>query len=313
MPNSEESLFSSLKNNLRDFFFPEKLPPLRVSSQPVAVPSIWGSYNNTKSASTLSIMAHVVGIAGLIALSLYSPKVRDQVAKVADPVHLVAPDPSEYMPMTPKILPAMGGGGGGGDRSLIQAPKGKLPKATLDQQITPPTVVVRNENPKLAVEPTVTMQPDIKMASNLPNFGDPKSTVVGPASNGVGSGGGIGAGVGGGVGIGSGTGVGRGSGGNYGGGVFNVGGGVTAPRAIKEVEPEFSEEARKAKYQGTVLLSIIVDQNGHVQSPHVTRGLGMGLDEKAIEAAKQWLFEPAKKDGRPVAVRAQIEVKFSLY
>ncbi len=239
-----------------------------------------------------------------------------KVAKAVKPeehVQLIAPDISEYMPMMKKQLPAMGGGGGGGERNVIQAPKGKLPKVTLQEQITPPTVVIRNDHPKLAVDPTITMQQDMKIASNMPTIGDPKSTIVGPASNGTGAGGGIGSGTGGGIGSGSGTGFGPGHGGNYGGGVMRVGGGVSAPVPIYEPDPEYSDEARKVKYQGTVMVSIVVGPDGLVRNPRIASAVGMGLDQKAIEAVRNWKFKPAMKDGHPVAVYAQVEVNFHLY
>jgi len=136
---------------------------------------------------------------------------------------------------------------------------------------------------------------------------------AGPPSNGTGSGAGIGSGHGGGIGSGEGGGVGPGSGGGYGGGVFKVGGGVSAPKALDTPDPEYSEEARKAKYQGTCILWLIVDQNGRPQDIKIARSLGMGLDQKAIEAVRHWKFEPAKKDGHPVAVQINVEVNFRLY
>jgi TonB family protein len=98
-----------------------------------------------------------------------------------------------------------------------------------------------------------------------------------------------------------------------GGGVYRVGGGVTAPRAIYAPDPEFSEEARKSKYQGTVVLWLIVGPDGRTRNIRVQRTLGMGLDEKAVEAIRRWLFEPARKDGVPVAVQINVEVNFRLY
>jgi TonB family protein len=95
--------------------------------------------------------------------------------------------------------------------------------------------------------------------------------------------------------------------------VFRVGGGVSAPKAIFSPDPEYSEEARKAKYQGTAVLSLIVGADGRPRNISVARSLGMGLDQKAIEAVKQWKFEPAKKDGTPVAVLIQVQVDFRLY
>jgi protein TonB len=133
---------------------------------------------------------------------------------------------------------------------------------------------------------------------------------MGPPSNGTGSGGGIGDGSGGGVGSGRGPGVGPGYGGGIGGGIYRVGGGVSAPRAIYDPDPEYSEEARQAKYQGTVVLWVIVGADGRPHDMRVERSLGMGLDEKAIAAVKTWKFEPARKDGHPVAVQINVEVNF---
>ena len=217
--------------------------------------------------------------------------------------------------ISPYVLPASstkaGGGGGGGDRDKLQASKGALPKLS-DQQITPPAVVVRNENPKLAVEPTVVVPPKIQLPTTGP-LGDPLSSVLGPPSSGTGSGGGIGSGSGGGVGSGRGPGVGPGYGGGIGGGVYRVGGGVSAPRATYAPDPEYSEEARKAKYQGTVVLWVIVGADGRPHDIRIQRSVGMGLDEKAVEAVRSWRFEPARKDGQPVAVQVNIEVNFRLY
>src|SRR5213075_2023981 len=112
----------------------------------------------------------------------------------------------------------------------------------------------------------------------------------GTPSNGTGSGAGIGSGSGGGVGSGEGGGIGPGKGGGFGGGIFRVGGSVSAPRALSAPDPEYSEEARKAKYQGVVVLWLIVDPNGRPRDIKVQRALGLGLDEKAMEAVREWRF-----------------------
>ena len=220
-------------------------------------------------------------------------------------------DPGDLPALKPSKT-QVGGGGGGGDRDVLQASKGKLPKFSM-QQITPPVVVVRNEHPKLAVEPTIVIPPQVQLASNnMPNLGDPMAHAMLP-SNGTGSGGGIGSGSGGGVGSGNGPGFGPGEGGGTGGGIFHVGGGVSPPRQIYAPEPEFSEEARKAKYQGVCTLGLIVGADGRPSNIRVLSSLGMGLDEKAIEAVKNWKFEPAMKDGHPVRVEIAVEVDFHLY
>jgi TonB family protein len=184
------------------------------------------------------------------------------------------------------------------------------------QQITPPQIILRNEHPKLAVEPTVVIPPQVHMAENhMPTLGVPSAAPMpsAPPSNGTGSGGGIGSGSGGGVGVGHGPGVGVGSGGGVGGGVFKVGGGISAPQAISTPDPEYTEQARNAKTQGTCVLWLIVDDQGHPRDIRVVRGLGFGLDAKAVEAVKQWRFEPAMKDGHPVNVQISVEVGFRLY
>ena len=122
----------------------------------------------------------------------------------------------------------------------------------------------------------------------------------------------MGSGRGGGIGPGSGAGYGPGSGGNFGGGAYKIGGGVSAPSVIYKVEPEYSEEARKAKFQGTVVLYVVVDEKGNPRDLKVVRPLGLGLDQKAIEAVQKWKFRPGMKDGHPVPVQATIEVNFRL-
>ena len=306
-----QGLFSSLASNLKEALFPEKLPPLQLTSRPVRVREIWGEYNNRKKSGTISVMLHVLAISGIVALSITGAKVVQEVKKPT--VTLVTPDLTELLPMTPKKEQTIAGGGGGGDRDKIEAPKGKIPKQSMEQ-ITPPAMVIRNDHPKLTVEPTVVVPPTIKIASNMPNLGDPMAKIPsGPPSNGIGAGAGIGSGIGGGVGSGEGAGVGPGKGGGIGGGVFRVGGGVSAPRALDTPDPEYSEEARKAKYQGICILWLIVGPDGHPRDVKVARSLGMGLDQKAIEAVKKWKFEPAMKDGKPVAVQINVEVNFRLY
>ncbi len=95
--------------------------------------------------------------------------------------------------------------------------------------------------------------------------------------------------------------------------VRKVGGGVTAPKVIQTSEPEYSKEAKKAKFKGIVLVNLIVDANGLPQNVHVVRGVGMGLDQKAIDAVKQYKFKPAMQDGKPVPVELNVEVNFQIF
>lgn len=302
-------LWQSLFTNIRERVFPKKLPPLQLTSRPVKVAEIWAEDNYKKKSAGVSVVVHVAALAGLIMLSIAGAKI---ATKPTQQINLVAPDVSDYM-LPPTKHDQVGGGGGGGDHDKLQAPKGKLPKFAM-QQITPPAMVIRNDNPKLAVAPTVVVPPEVKLASAGLNLGDPKSALpAGPASNGTGMGGGIGSGSGGGIGSGTGPGVGPGRGGGIGGGVFRVGGGVSAPRVLENPSPDYSEEARKAKYQGTVVLWLIVDSNGKPRDIKVARSLGMGLDQKAVEAVRLWKFQPAMKDGSPVSVQINVEVNFHLY
>ncbi|MBV9610625.1 MAG: energy transducer TonB [Acidobacteria bacterium] len=254
----------------------------------------------------LSAVLHVIATALLLYSAHFAVKHSEQIKQI---VVNGAIDISPYI--LPPAKTQAGGGGGGGDRDKLAASKGALPKLS-DQQITPPVVVARNLDPKLAVEPTVVVPPEIKLPQQGP-LGDPMSNVLGPPSNGTGSGGGIGSGSGGGVGSGRGPGVGPGWGGGIGGGAYRVGGGVSPPRVVFQPDPEYSEEARKAKYQGVVVLWVVIGPDGRVHEVKVSRPLGLGLDEKAVEAVRQWKFEPARKDNQPVPVQVSIEVSFRLY
>ena len=306
----DQPLWRSLAANLRESLFPEKLPPLQLQSKPAPVRDIWGDYDYRRSGWVGTLLVHATVFVAIAAFYLGGGKVAE--ARRSEAVVMIPTDISEYLPLSNKKNDTIGGGGGGGDRDKLAAPKGKLPKLDMEQ-FAPPAVIVRNENPKLAVEPTVVIPPQVKLPPvNLPNFGDPMAQ-VGPPSNGTGSGGGIGSGSGGGVGSGEGPGVGPGRGGGIGGGVFRVGGGVSAPRILYQPDPEYSEPARKAKYEGTVVLWLIVGPDGRPHDIRVTRSLGLGLDEKAIEAVRQWKFEPARKNGQPVSVQINVEVDFRLY
>lgn len=303
-----EPWFFSLYRNVREILDPPKLPPLVLTSKPVVVKDIWGMYGRDKRSGPMSLGIHVTAVVLLFTV-LSSKAVQDTVKHVFVPVF--SPDIAPYEPkMAPKPHP-MGGGGGGGDRSPLPPSQGKLPRASL-KQFTPPMAVVNNPNPKLLMEPTIIVPPDVPLpTSSINAWGDPLAK-IGPPSNGPGSGGGIGTGSGGGVGSGRGGGFGPGEGGGVGGGVFRVGGGVTAPALLYKVEPEYSEEARKAKYQGTVVLYVEVDPSGTAKNLRVIRSLGLGLDEKALEAVHKWKFRPGYKDGKAVTVAATIEVNFRL-
>jgi TonB family protein len=307
MMQEEEGTIKSLIRNIKETINPPKLPPLEVTSKPIPTKELWGATaGNEAKSGVMSVGIHV-GVITLLLLIGSNPTVQKVVK---ESVTLVAPDLAPFKPELPKRAQTMGGGGGGGDRSPTPASFGKAPRPA-PRQFTPPTVKPP-DNPKLPMEPTIIAQADAPIPQvNAPVWGDPLSK-IGVPSNGPGSGGGIGSGKGGGVGSGSGAGFGPGSGGNMGGGAYRIGGGVSAPALIYKVEPEYSEEARKAKWQGVVVLAVVVDEKGQPQNLRVVRSLGLGLDQKAIEAVEKWRFRPGMKDGRPVPVQATIEVNFRL-
>ncbi len=290
--------YKSLVLNVRDLLSPPKMAPLEVSSKPVEVGSIWGAYRGGESRSgVVSLLVHA-GVIGLLLLIFRPALVKEKPKRDYSPIFLEG-----YKPKVPAAQKS-GGGGGGGQKVPTPVSKGAPPKFSPKQFQPPAPAVVK---PKLAATPTISAPtPQIQ----ADNYGDPsaldKLFSGGQGANGLGNG------KGGGLGSGEGTGYGPGSGGGTGGGVFRAGGDVSNPVPISRPEPEYSEEARKAKYSGTVLLQIVVGEDGIPRNIKVLRPLGLGLDEKAVEAVSHWRFRPGLKGGKPVAVQATIEVSFRL-
>ncbi len=196
--------------------------------------------------------------------------------------------------------------GGGGNRDKLRASLGVLPRITR-MQITPPTTHIMNLVPKLTVEETI-VAPNVELPRQQGPLGDPFHGVQGPSSDGPGKRGGIGQGCCGGIGPDQGPGAGHGNP-----AYLRITGGVKPPKAVYAPDPEYSEEARKIKQQGTVVLWVVVGADGRVRDVRVQRSLGFGLDEKALEAVRMWKFEPARVDHQPVAVQINVEVRFRLY
>jgi protein TonB len=292
----QEGVFSSLIDNFRDAFFPAKLPPLVLESTPIAVPDRM-VFKRSPTSTGVAIAIHAL-IFLLIAFLIARHVQLTAPLKVHEVTQLTVPLPPPVAPKAEQI------GGGGGQHDLAPVTKGHLPKLAQEQIVppkAPPTIP-----PKLAVEPSVVVQKDLKMADNtMPNIGLPNSNVRGPMSMGTGNGTGIGSG--------DGNGIGPGSGGNTGGGVYHIGGSVKPPVVTLQVDPEFSEEARKAKFSGNVLVYLIVDEQGNPSHVRVVRGIGMGLDEKAVEAVRQYKFKPATQNGKPVKVDLTIDVNFQIF
>jgi protein TonB len=265
----------------------------------------YGSYQTSKRAFAFSYLGNCAFILLLVWSSHWVIEHREQIKQqfTGTVTGLVLP---------PGPTPA-GGGGGGGDGDKLQATHGAPPKFS-NEQLTPPAIVVRNEHPALTADPTLLGPPQIQLAAQTTQVGDPLSAVVSSLANGSGSGGGIGSGKGTGVGSGTGAGLGQGHGGGLGGNAYRPGlGGVTAPRTIYAPDPQYSDQARTAKFQGSVLLWMIVGEDGLPKDIRIVRSVGLGLDERAMETVKTWRFDPGRKDGQPVATQINVEVSFRLY
>ncbi len=257
----------------------------------IEVATLKGLYGGHETIAGIGSLLIHVGAVGLLLFAGTLPPVQKAMK---DFVPLFAPD---LKPLQPKPKTEQSKGGGGSPQKTAET-KGELPKVAARSFVPP---IRPQDDPKLALNPTI-VAPDMPNI-NAPNYGNPLAGIGIPsAGNGIGTG----------IGAGKGPGVGPGNGGGFGGAVYKIGGGVSAPVPIYKPEPEYSEEARKAKWQGAVLLAIVVDENGVPQDVKVVRSLGLGLDQKAIEAVQKWRFKPGQKDGKAVPVSANIEVNFRL-
>jgi protein TonB len=261
----------------------------------------FGLYRSRPANFLASFLVHLLGLALILWVATWVP---DRPPNVGLEVsHAINVGPISFLPDEP------GGHGGGGTRDKLAASRGALPQLTLQDQLTPPEAVPLNPDPKLPEPPSVMALSDVKLPQ-LAQLGDPLAAVQGPPSNGPGARGGNGSGCCGGVGPGNGPGFGPYDAGN----IFHPGrGGVTPPRPIYDPDPDYSDAARKAKYQGSVLLWLVVDPQGRPHNLRIQRSLGMGLDEKAVAAVSTWRFQPGSLHGQPVAVEINVEVSFRLY
>jgi len=298
------SNFGGFGTRIRDFFSPPKQTPLPFAVKPIRVKDIWSKDENFGWSQGLAIGLHVAVIA-LLVIPIFT-NVLPASTEAKNKVNVTPLDISPYMAKLPAGANKAGGGGGGNNHTLTPTSKGKVPKFQWTQ-FTPPQAKIQNLNPKLAMDPSLLGPPDLKVASpNMANFGDPLAKNV---TDSLGNGNGTG------IGSGSGGGLGPGEGGGTGGGTFRAGlNGVGSPLCIYCPQPEYSDEARKAKYQGTVLLDVTVTADGRVLNPQVLKGPGLGLEEKAMAQVKNWKMRPAVgPGGKPVNCRVQIEVTFHLY
>ena len=244
---------------------------------------------------------------------------------VARPQGRLTPDERKEARLVFVALPGPGGGGGGGGRkepqpaaraerkgvSTIRSP---LPVRRPPPPVEPPKVVQVSNPPPVKAEPLPpVVVPAVPVAADTRDkIGIPVETVPVPESHGSGNGNGAGTGKGAGLGEGDGAGIGPGSGGGTGGGPYRPGSGITPPSVVREVRPDYTEEGRRRGIEGDVVLEIVVRRDGTVGDVKVLQGLGAGLDQRAIDAVRQWRFAPAQRLRVPVDVSVEVAVEFKL-
>jgi protein TonB len=231
----------------------------------------------------------------------------------------------EPMRMVFLAIPGPGGGGGGGGLKMKTPPPRAERKGV--QKISSP-LPARKLPPPMRPQPKPPEPPPPLEAKQLPPVMAPiptkpaetqdregllaKAPPQTPPSQGTGTGGGVGSGQGTGLGQGDGSGVGEGSGGGYGGGPFRPGSGVEPPRLLREVKADYTDEARRGNIEGEVELEIVVRRDGSVGDVKIVRGLRGGLNDRAVQAVRQWRFAPGRMKGVPVDVVVEVGVEFKL-
>jgi periplasmic protein TonB len=239
------------------------------------------------SSASISVAIH---LAAVLAMAFLGAKVGERLVKPKSTVvPLVYHPPARFM-------------GGGGQRDPLPPMKGRIPPPPARRVFVPPMVLI--SNPKLPVSVAVL---DAPPDAHIEPYGDPLGK-VGSLSGGPGGPGGIGTGCCGGDGPGKGPRAGA---------EAKVSGEIhprysSPPKLIYKVEPEYPDEARKSRYQGTVVLSVDIDARGNPSNMRVVRGLGLGLDERALSAVSLWKFQPASAQGKPVSANVVVEVSFRL-
>ena len=275
---------------------------------PTEVPFLFEQQQKRVGPAALASLAyHILMVATVLWAIRYSSTVTARVVIPPEPLNNNIVWLSE---------PGPGGGGGGGGNRMKEPPrKAELPgkdKITVPVE-RPPSVQLAKKDPDPVEQLNIPAKNLASAAESLPGAID---APPGPPtlSQGSGTGGGAGTGTGTGIGPGNGSGLGPGSGGGTGGGVYHPGNGVTLPRLIREVKPQYTSDAMRAKVQGVVLVECVVRPDGSVSDVQVVRSLDsvFGLDGEAIKAAKQWRFQPGTRLGEPVPVVITIELTFTL-
>lgn len=264
---------------------------------------------DTRKPAVLSLLAHATLVLVVVMLSMERP----ETAPLDQPVHeeshlvfLMSPGPG-------------GGGGGGGLRQPKPAPKilrkAEQPRPQLSVppvKEAEPVVVAKQQAPEPEPAKEIVAPVQTVAANQTDRVGQIEHAVEAPESNGPGSNGGVGTGQGTGNGEGLGSGIGEGEGGGTGGGPYRPGSGIEPPRLLHEVKAQYTEDARRRGITGDVLLEVVVRRDGSVGDARVLQGLGYGLEQRAIDAVRQWRFAAAQRKGVPVDVLVEVAVEFTL-
>jgi periplasmic protein TonB len=257
----------------------------------------------------VSVLTHVAVVALLLTpfFSNLSPPPPKETRTITD----LFPSPKDIRLVIP-VKERGQGGGGGGEHSTIPVTTGHPPQFKMEDQLAKPTVI-KNPTPELSAEMTLVGLPE-KMQSDSLHIGDPLAASL-TNSNGPGFAGGMGKGAHGGMGPGDGPGKGLGRDGGEGGDVFRPGrGDVGWPACFYSPQPPYTDEARQAKYSGTVLVDAVVTVDGHVSPTRVLKNPGLGLDDSVIKTLKTWRCKPALgPNHQPIAVAVPFEVAFRLF
>jgi protein TonB len=304
---------STLLERLRDFFRNDDIVSA-VTGEPVEPPFFDPKRKRNTQISTAA--GYILLVASLVLLSMLLPEPPklSRSSELPDLIFIMQEGPG-------------GGGGGGGELAeepaSVQKIEGKdLAKVAVN--VEKPEDKLVYEDPEKPVEEQEEEEvkeeeeaPEViaPVVAQAPDETTEKGILEGLEqleSAGSGSNGGAGTGQGTGIGEGQGSGIGDGSGGGFGGGAYRMGSGVTAPVVLKQVRPGFTEEALARKIQGEVIVEVLILKDGTVRPVRVVRGLSADLNEKALQAASQWKFIPAKFKGQPVDLIAEIAIDFNI-
>ena len=293
--------FGGFFEQLSEFFSPTRVA-MPAGIKPVKVKEIWSKDENFGWTQAIALAVHACIIALLIVPFLTNMLPSTTQAK--NKLDVTPLDISPYVAKLPAGNNKAGGGGGANDHTNTPVNKGRPPRFTMTQYAAP--TLHPNPQPKLPMEATLLGPPDLKVSSVLTNLGDPMA--AGPGDS-------LGHGNGTGIGSGTGAGLGPGEGGGTGGGMFRAGvNGVGLPTCFYMPNPPYSDEARKAKYSGVVLVEAVITVDGRVTNPRVIKSPGLGLDESTTNTMRTWRCKPVTgPNGKPVPVLVPFEVTFRLY